>query len=493
MTLTDMANHICTQVGMTDTDDVSAAMMFLQRRLEMIWNSQLWRDSLVEATLTANPDGSTTLEDTVWLPGTGILLLPSAIEKVIAARTDIIKLEAASLESYYRTDYDWLDYQGTPTDFQVLSPCVWQFSALATLALGIANAADATITANVRTVDASGVSCALNSIALANPQSATFQAERVDTISLSAPQGNVTLVELAAVSVAGITYTGSPQPTATINVTEGQMYQITPGANENGVTLVNGTQTMALQTGVMVTVTAQGSNLAFQYPNLVPAGAKYGALSGEYAQYELSGLSSVLTYNLLWGANDAVVQYTSGNFIESPGAGQVSQISGVNENGNAYIILESTQGAVPVTAQLYVAPGASLTATINEASTLETILAGANVAPLHPRIRLTQIPNVATNLRVLGKKKCPILGAYDAAPITNVEPSLMAFARGDLLLRQRQFGKAALAQQEGATLLKELANDEAIQQAGNFRIDPDNGFGNDSLFWTQPNSLNPLG
>jgi hypothetical protein len=113
-------------------------------------------------------------------------------------------------------------------------------------------------------------------------------------------------------------------------------------------------------------------------------------------------------------------------------------------------------------------------------------------APVHQRIRLTEAPQVSINLRVLGKGKCPILGPYDSAPITNAEPALMAFARGDLLLRQRQFGKAALAQQEGAALLKELVESEAFQQAGEFRIQPDAGFGSDIWWWTQPDSYHPL-
>src|SRR5215467_13751264 len=106
MNLKDLANHICQQCGMTDTDDVAAAKMFLQRRLEMIWNSQLWRCSLLEAVLTVNPDGTCTLADTTWNPSTSILLLPSVIDSVLAVRADNHAMTVASLESYYRTDTD---------------------------------------------------------------------------------------------------------------------------------------------------------------------------------------------------------------------------------------------------------------------------------------------------------------------------------------------------------------------------------------------------
>jgi hypothetical protein len=176
--------------------------------------------------------------------------------------------------------------------------------------------------------------------------------------------------------------------------------------------------------------------------------------------------------------------------INNPGAGQISQIS---------IIAGSLQfsdvigGNDPVTVGVYSAAGLPLTATIASVVGTITIMASCSLPPIHQRIRLTEAPTVSTNLRILGKGKCPILGPYDTPPITNVEPALMAFARGDLLLRQRQFGKAALAQQEGATLPKELVENEAFQQAGEFRIEPEAGFGSDICWWTQPDSYHPLG
>ena len=97
--------------------------------------------------------------------------------------------------------------------------------------------------------------------------------------------------------------------------------------------------------------------------------------------------------------------------------------------------------------------------------------------PIRQRVRLTALPTQAATLRVLGKTACPVLGDYDVFPINNVESCLIAFVRGDMLLRQRQHGKAQLAQQEGATLLAQLARSEAFQQASSFRIVPDNGFG----------------
>jgi hypothetical protein len=120
-----------------------------------------------------------------------------------------------------------------------------------------------------------------------------------------------------------------------------------------------------------------------------------------------------------------------------------------------------------------------------------TLAATDTSAPVRQRVRLSAIPQLATTLRVLGKTGCPVLGDYDTMPINNVEPALIAFSRGDMLLRQRQHGKAQLAQQEGTLLLAQLARSEVFQQAANHQIMPDNGFGGDNLI-AQPNSLHPL-
>lgn len=484
MTLTDLANHICTQCGMTDTDDVAAAQMFLQRRLEMIWNSALWRDSLLEATLTINPNDTTTLADSFWISERSVLLLPAAIEKVIAARLNTNALEVASLESYYRADTDWLDYQGTPFEFQILKPVVMEWATAQVLSALDTNAADNAVSCNY-SYSPDGVTITNGSGSL-NASIGTGGVLQLFSFSKAPTRGNVALQIPATVGVAGITYTGSPQGIATVSVTQGTVYTITPGANEVGVQLVNGAQTMTLQTGVAVTITAQGSSLVFQQPALIAAGTNY--LGGEH---RLNGLALNTTYNLLWGANEGAAE--SGQFpagMLNPGAGQVTNF---NSGAWNYVQFNSTGGAYnsAVTAQVY-ASGMALTATITCLVTFATVMASCNTPPVHQRIRLTEAPTVSLNLRVLGKGKCPILAPYDTAPITNVEPALMAFARGDLLLRQRQFGKAALAQQEGAALLKELVENEAFQQAGEYRIQPDGGFGGDTIFWTQPNSYHPL-
>jgi hypothetical protein len=134
---------------MADTDDVTAAQMFLQRRLEMIWNGQLWRAALVEATLTVNTDGSCNLADTIWIPARGTLLLPRAMQTVLAVRSDKHPVSVASLEGYYRDVTDHLDMQGDPTEFQVLRPVVMEFATAEPGCLQCANAGDAGAAVNL--------------------------------------------------------------------------------------------------------------------------------------------------------------------------------------------------------------------------------------------------------------------------------------------------------------------------------------------------------
>ncbi|MGH7940684.1 MAG: hypothetical protein ACREFR_06385 [Limisphaerales bacterium] len=483
MTLTDLANHICTQCGMTDTDDVAAAKMFLQRRLEMIWNSALWRDSLLEATLTLNPDDTTSLADSYWISERSVLLLPSAIERVIAARLNTNTLEAASLESYYRSDTDWLDYQGTPYEFQVLKPVVMEWLTAQPLAAADASGAEMSDGAAV----ACNYSYSPDGVTITSGMCATNgqigTALQLFSFSKPVTTGDVSLLDWVEMTIAPSYAVSTGVMSLIVPCVAGQVYQVIPGAAEVGAQISNGTQMIAIAAGVTAQFTAQGNQFYIKYPNVVPAGSEY--TSGDHNGYFGLAARTGGQYTIDLGANDEGYALNTDDSPLIVGANVPTVVTVTGED--IYFYPKSSPGAV--TAQVF----ANCTATISNAVTFATVKAGCNVAGLHQRIRLTEAPTVAVNLRVLGKGKCPILGAYDTTPITNSEPALLAFGRGDLLLRQRQFGKAALAQQEGAALLKELTENEAFQQAGEFRIEPEGGFGTDILWRTAPDSYHPLG
>jgi|GEM_PF-2934969 len=493
MNLTDLANHICAQCGMTDTDDASSAMMFLQRRLEMIWNTQLWRSSLIEGTMTINPDGTCSLGNTVWIPSRATLLLPPEFDSVLAVRQDGHSMSVASLESYYRTDADWLSMKGDPTEFQILSPAVFESLAV-TLFASAAAAVDNGKLSSLKLVDATGVTKSTNSVALQNALSLPSSAMRVESFSKPPTTGSVDFGYLSPVDLSAAQYSGSPMPVATIPITAGRIYSIVPGVNENGIVLINGSQTVTLAAGVTVNITAHGASLTLQYPNLVPAGSVYGTTYGGLLFY-VQNVSYASNYSVLWGAGEISAFSAAGQFAINSGAGNVDILSaGPGGTTNMYFRIAGGQSNpfALVTSSLYLADILSITASVYLFVPVATLQPTDTAAPINQRIRLTTQPQLSVNLRVLGKTSCPILGAYDTMPINNVEPCLMAYARGDMLLRQRQNGKAQIAAQEGASLLAQLARSEAFQTASSFRIVPDNGFGDCAGASHGTDSLHPL-
>ena len=125
MTLAEIADHICDKVNQTEDEDVSACRGFVRQRRDMIWAEGLWRTSLFEYTQTLDDDGYIVTD--TWLPTKKTLLLPVAISHVLAARTDTAKLNVESSEIFYRTDFDTFASTGSPRQFGVLPPCVWEF------------------------------------------------------------------------------------------------------------------------------------------------------------------------------------------------------------------------------------------------------------------------------------------------------------------------------------------------------------------------------
>jgi hypothetical protein len=156
-------------------------------------------------------------------------------------------------------------------------------------------------------------------------------------ITLTGPAVNV--------DTSTLTYTGTPQGSATLACTPGSVFYILPGPNEQGVTLINGEQNLILQTGVPVLFTAQTSQLVFQISNLVPTGQLY--------PLTLNNLSATLQYNLVWGANEASVFLISFvTRLTNPGVGQTTVlIAGACADG---VIFQPNNGnGTPVTAQFY--------------------------------------------------------------------------------------------------------------------------------------------
>lgn len=409
MNLSDMATHICEQVGMNDTDDTSAAKMFLKRRLEMIWNTQLWRASIIEATMNI-VSGVCDAANTIWIPTRGTMLLPKEFNSVMAVRQSGHAMNVSTLESFFRTDFDAVSQTGDPTLFQVLRPLAWEFNAQTDISASL----ETGISTNVRyTTD--GIS--MTTATLTNGVTAS-DVLQIMNARLSAASSVASLFQSLA--------SGTVQDTNTLIVT---------GA---GQTDLNGTYT---KTNDSLWTQTGGAGYTIRL---------LGSAWNFYAAFDI-----------------ITIYYTTSATLFPTGP----WTSGI--------------GAAPVPTVAYG------TTTGSVATTFATIAAGDFALPVRQRIRLTVIPNTDISLRIIGKTHCPELGDYDSVPINDAEPCLMAFARGDMLMRQRQHGKAKLAQQEGSALMAKLASSEAFQQASNHRIIPDSGFGEPTF--NHPSHSMPFG
>lgn len=89
-------------------------------------------------------------------------------------------------------------------------------------------------------------------------------------------------------------------------------------------------------------------------------------------------------------------------------------------------------------------------------------------------IRWFPAPNSDTTLLVTGKRTLTNLTSDTATPVLrNIDNALIAYATGDMLERQRQYGKAQAKFSEGASLLQEMIAIETSQGANVPRIIPD--------------------
>lgn len=89
------------------------------------------------------------------------------------------------------------------------------------------------------------------------------------------------------------------------------------------------------------------------------------------------------------------------------------------------------------------------------------------------RIRLLKKPDAAVAYLALCKRSCPSLDEdYHAANITDIDNVLIDFAQGDMLQRQRQYGKAQLIFAEADRHLKIRIEQERTNSARSSQIIP---------------------
>lgn len=192
MTLSEMAEFVTNKVNQTEAEDITACKSFLTQRHKLIWNDQLWKDALVDYSQTLSPDDYAVTSN--WLPSLGVLLLPPIIQRVIAVRNDTRHLNVQRSEIYYRTDYDAFAKTGSAREYVLLSPCVWQIQAAASLYLFNSNEGDAGTVVSADALDSDGVGVTRYDVTMNNSAALIASTTRIDAITKGATSESIQLL-----------------------------------------------------------------------------------------------------------------------------------------------------------------------------------------------------------------------------------------------------------------------------------------------------------
>ena len=111
MTNSDIATYVGEKVHSTDDDSIAVFKTFVDRRYDMIWNAELWRESLGTYSTTVSS-------------GTEIVDLTVDMDFPVAAYWDEKEITPVDYQRVFQINPALLDENGTPTDFIVLPKSV---------------------------------------------------------------------------------------------------------------------------------------------------------------------------------------------------------------------------------------------------------------------------------------------------------------------------------------------------------------------------------
>jgi len=107
MTKSNIASYVGEKVHSTDNDSLAVFKTFVDRRYEMIWNAELWRESLG------------TVSQTV-ASGTDTVSLSTTMDFPVSAYWDEREITPVDYQRVFQMNPALLAETGTPTDFIVL-------------------------------------------------------------------------------------------------------------------------------------------------------------------------------------------------------------------------------------------------------------------------------------------------------------------------------------------------------------------------------------
>lgn len=282
------------------------------------------------------------------------------------------------------------------------------------------------------------------------------------------------------------------------------------GAQDNGLTLNADVLELDAMTTTRYSFQPLNSPAAIERGLIQRLDSFSRSVANEISQVSLFACGGLLTNNapgariftFTGGVGDTAFAVTvnsgASQFVGPPSTwtGQLSGVTVTDANSNYYI-------AVPISANFSGSMvysdggvGINISMTFGTVSyTVATIPAGQAAAGLRCRVRLVGLPDTNAQIRTLGKAVTPSFSADGDSPrISGVENVLISLVEADMLERARQYQKAMIKKQEAlgpgmdgnGGLMFQLKKMEAVQEAYNKRVQPDDGYGNPYDLWSHP-------
>lgn len=168
MTLGDMAALVCAKVRQSDATALLRCKQFLRQRYEMIWNEEMWTDSLFRLEFSFDMSSTAVAADlpfaNFFSRDVGIWHLPPTVDRILALRKTDQGVGVADNFRFYRDTLDAFAQTGAPVAFTTEGAAFADLRgklAEITAAVGVTirfvdNAADSNATARLVYLDMDG-------------------------------------------------------------------------------------------------------------------------------------------------------------------------------------------------------------------------------------------------------------------------------------------------------------------------------------------------
>lgn len=201
MTLGDMAAFVCAKVRQQDATALTRCKDFIRQRYEMIWNDQLWKDSLFRHEFNFDMESILSFQvpfGNLYCRDVGIWQMPPTVDKVLALRRPEQGIAVNDPYRLYRETIDAFAEIGEAQAFHVLGPVVQDFSgalsAVESEGVQVSSAADDSGPIRIRYIDLQGEERILNgTLPAAGGYSNEFLPQVILSITKNATAADVTL------------------------------------------------------------------------------------------------------------------------------------------------------------------------------------------------------------------------------------------------------------------------------------------------------------